>query len=112
MQIVHVCLLSSQISKKIGHTSVFLDKSLQLGDVLLVELYLAFHVLQVSRVALKLEFTALLDSINLGRFLLKAFTHLCGLALVNFLHLAVLITNNAHVLLRESGLLSELLLEG
>ena len=112
IQVVHFFGAAlSQVREKVGHASVLLNQRLQLSDVLLIKLNLSLHVLEVRRVTLKLKLTSLLVTFDLGGFMRQPFGHFRSLPLVDLLDLAVLVTDDRDVLLCQSGLLSELLLE-
>ena len=62
--------------------------------------------------ALKFKPTTLLSTVGLHRVRCQALLHVSSLSLVNLLHLSILVANDAHILLGDSCLLAELLLEG
>ena len=100
------------LPEQISYSPIFLNESLQLGDVLLVKFDLPLHVLKVGGVAFELELASLFVAFDLGRFSSQALLHLRRLSLINLLHLTVLVTNDRDVLLGQACLLSELVLEG
>ena len=66
----------------------------------------------ISCKALQFKPPSLLVAIDLSRLTLKPLLHVGSLALINFLHLAILVTDYGYVLLGKTSLLSKLILEG
>jgi len=102
---LHVIVL--QLGEEIGDSLVLLNELLELGNVLLIELNLALHILQVGTVAFQLKLASLLSPVGFGRLLLQSLLHVGRLAFVDLLHLTVLVPDDRDVLLLQNALLTE-----
>ena len=90
--------------------SFLIHKRFQLGDVPLVEVNFALHILQIGPISFELQLAASSNHIGLFGFFLEAFSHLSGLPLVNLLHLPVLISYDCNVFGLDATLLPKFIL--